>query len=216
MKKSIIILLIIILFNSLNAEIIKNLGLKTGICYAIQNHDYGLFDLDSKYKVGFDLGIFLESTRIKKISFLIEVHYVQKGNQFTKYFEELYPPINNSDLLVKTEYISLIFLSKLSLSLLKLHPYVFIGPRIDFLIKCKGNETDLNYVYENFESIDLGMNIGSGLEFYLSSNLNVLLEFAYSPNFTKTYTNEQHYEITGSSFEILTGFSYQFKNVIKE
>jgi len=67
----------------LNAQVIRNFGLKFGAARANQSWDYssGIFQPDTDFdsRFGLDVGVFFESVSLQFVSVLVEAHYIQKG-----------------------------------------------------------------------------------------------------------------------------------------
>ena len=85
MKKVCVVLALIFVISSSQAQIIRGYGLKVGTTISNQDWEYlnssGLSGLsfDSDNRVGLNIGIFSEFLDLPFISIVTEVNYIQKG-----------------------------------------------------------------------------------------------------------------------------------------
>ncbi len=206
-KLGISIAIILFCFSSAYPQLLKGYGLKTGIVIADQHFEYGPYAkvetaLDRKHRTGFDIGIYVEWLNLPFFSMLTEAHYVQKGmiNEGIAYneFGTLMGTVKFDN---RVDYLSVPILAKIAVKTPSFSPYLVAGPRFDFLLGY--NSTGGEFLYDRFKDLDMGGDIGIGVE----SNtrpLKVLLEFRYSPDFTYAYKSDL-LKVKNNSFEILFG-----------
>jgi hypothetical protein len=181
----------------LNAQTIKNYGLKFGIAASNPMWEVGSRSMSGvQTKYGIDFGIFADWSLSNKLFITSELQFVQKG---------LKAEFGNADSISNSDYPSISYLSipitlKYTLNDYEVEPYILIGPRIDFAISKK--ETNWStYVYKNTKDIDFGMNIGVGLQTKALLGIGTGLEVRYCPSFVKVDSSIQG-EIKNRTYEI--------------
>jgi len=189
--------MIIISSFCLNAQSIKNYGVKFGIAASNPMWEVGSRTMSGvQTKYGIDFGIYADWSLSNKLFITSELHFVQKG---------LKAEFGNADSISNSDYPSISYLSipitlKYTLNDYEVIPYVLIGPRIDFAISKK--ETDWsNYVYKNTKDVDFGMNIGVGLQTKALFGFGTGLEIRYCPSFNKVDSSIQG-DIKNRTYEI--------------
>jgi hypothetical protein len=207
MKSIIVVLIFISLFLSIsnsNAQLIKSYGLKIGTATATQSFDYNSnLSFDTEYRWGYDIGAFVEFFNIPQLSLLTEMHYIQKGYEFT--FEEttITNPEGSGNFIThrtRVDYLSIPILGKVRYETPSVTPYICFGPRFDFLLS-KSNEST------NYNSTELGGTFGGGIQFSVITMPKFLIEGRFSPGFTNALNN-QNLTIKNRSFEFLVGMEF--------
>lgn len=215
MKKSILLVIVVLGFTILNAQLNLSYGFKTGFVIANQDFDYSvldynsneiILDLEKHYGliIGPSIGLFKESN----IDLIIELNYVQKGMIYEMdRYDENGNNLGTINFNNRVEYLSLLILGELSYnSTIKL-PYLLIGPRIDILLGYKSEDNLFDDVYDDFESFDFGGSIGLGYELNLWESYNFLFEIRFSPSFTNSYETEL-LTVKNNSVDFLTGIKF--------
>jgi len=189
--------MIFISFFCLNAQTIKNYGVKFGIAASNPIWEVGSRSMSGVHtKYGIDFGIFADWSLSNKLFITSELHFVQKG---------LKAEFGNADSISNSDYPSISYLSipitlKYTLNDYEVEPYILIGPRIDFAISKK--ETDWStYVYKNTKDVDFGMNIGVGVQTKALFGFGTGLEVRYCPSFIKVDSSIQG-DIKNRTYEI--------------
>jgi hypothetical protein len=167
MKIKIFALIIIwmISFNHLNSQIKFHAGFKGGLATSFQHVVYR-WDAQGNYstnnKLGFDAGLFLESSFGKIFSIQAEIHYVQKG------WEEY-----GTSYLVKCLTLPLMMHFKMELG--SFYPYILLGPRLDIIL----NHDSLNRLLSNMYYANFGLSMGFGCENNIIKKYSIILELRY-------------------------------------
>lgn len=198
------ILLAIILGTSITeAQLIKAYGFKAGTVAATQSFDYSInVSIPTDNGWGIDVGGFVEFFHLPFFSLLTELHYTQKG--FSTALMETTPaqPEGTGRYITirpRTDYLSIPILAKLRFDNKPVTPYVFLGPRFDFLLS---TESSLDY-----SSTDVGATLGGGIQFSIISVPELLIEGRFSPSFRNVFQN-QYLTVKNRSFEILVGATF--------
>lgn len=204
MMKSIIenILFMIILFTlPTEAQVIRAYGLKAGTVVATQSFDYTInASLPTYNRWGFDVGGFVELFDMPYFSMLTEIHYVQKGYSASLKETTIAQPDGTGiyiTIRTRLDYLSVPILARVRFETSEVTPYVYLGPRIDFLFG--GNDNSLDY-----SSTDIGASFGGGIQFSVTSSPQFQIEARFSPSFTNAFEN-QNLTVKNKSVEILIG-----------
>ncbi len=208
MKSRIIkmICLCIVVSTIVHAQFIRGYGVKVGAVSATQTWDYKInLNFPTERRWGIDVGGYLEILDIPFMSVLGEVHYVQKGFSFTLPVTTAAQPDGTGEYITKrprVDYLSIPLLAKVRFDMGTFSPYIFGGPRVDFLVAKAPEGTQL--VLDNFKSTDVGVSIGVGIEVPLPVVSAALAEFRYSPSFNDAFNNN-NLTVKNQSFELLLG-----------
>jgi hypothetical protein len=207
MKSIIVVLIFISLFLSIsnsNAQLIKSYGLKIGTATATQSFDYNSnLSFDTEYRWGYDIGAFVEFFNIPQLSLLTEAHYIQKGYAVTLEETTITNPAGTGNFItyrIRLDYLSIPILGKVRYETNSVTPYIYFGPRFDFLLS-KSNEST------NYNSTELGGTFGGGMQFSFITMPKFLIEGRFSPTFTNTFQN-QYVTVQNRSFEFLVGVEF--------
>ena len=206
MKKSILLLLIILKLTFLSADKKLSYTFKTGLVVSNQEFNYSNDDINLNLKehygllAGVTIGFFNTNT-----DFLVEVNYTSRGNSIRSNTYDIdWNYLGKKTYRSRIDYISLMTLVKFSnYSYYKL-PYVIIGPGINIML---GYKTEgLGDVYKDFKKIDFGGLIGLGYDINLG-NLKLLIEARYAPSFNDSYKTK-YLTVKNSAFDFVTGFRF--------
>lgn len=204
MYKKLLIVLVIFISSIVYPQGIEHFGLKVGTTAStpIWSHD-SKSDSHVQTKWGLDIGAFIEFKLVENLSFVPEIHFIQKGLRYdipittmefpdgTGQFITLKPNVNYVSIPININYT----FYKTSFEI-----YGVGGVRLDFAVDKNGDGFD--YQYKQFKDVDLGANIGLGLRTKELIGIGTGLEFRFSPNITPSYFKYGE-KITNSSFEIL-------------
>jgi hypothetical protein len=192
------------------AQFIRGFGLKVGAVSATQTWQYwSNSQLSTDPRWGFDAGIFVEALDLPFLSVLAELHYVQKG--FTNTLPvttEAQPDGTGEEITFRprVDYLSLPILAKIRFDVGFFTPYVFAGPRVDFLLT--NTDDGFGLVLDKFKKTDVGVSIGMGVELPLSFVSHLLAEFRFSPSLTEAFKNGS-LKVKNQSIELFLGVELQ-------
>jgi hypothetical protein len=188
------------------AQFIRGFGLKAGAVSATQTWEYGNSNqLPTDPRWGFDAGIFVEALNDPFLSLLAELHYVQRGFTITlPVTTEAQPDGTGEEITFKprVDYISLPVFAKVRFDTGIITPYVFAGPRVDFLLT--NTDDGFALVLDEFKKTDISVSIGIGAEVPLSFVSHLLAEFRYSPSLNEAFNNG-FLKVKNNSIELLLG-----------
>jgi hypothetical protein len=189
-----------------HAQFLTGFGIKGGVASAKQIWDYKMnINFPTETRRGIDAGVFVEILNSPCFVILAELHYVQKGFKLTLPMTILAQPDGTGEVVTKKprlEYLSFPLIGKLRFHTGAIIPYVFGGPRLDFLIgrKTEGHQA----VLDHLKSIDAGVSVGLGIEVPLTIVPAVLVEFRYSPSLSEAFSNDA-LTVKNQSIEFLLG-----------
>jgi len=225
MKRTIVVLVLVLLFsNLLNAQIYKGFGVKLGTSIANQK-DESFGGNKLSYIYGFTGGIFKETHLYEKLSFVTGINFTQKGTKDEAYINtnENGKYIGSDYVTRKLNYISVELIGKYCGNSEKFSPYIFAGFRMDIFISGKRNFEFASsnsymdsvktawYDFPLNKNLTYGGTFGMGLEYKALKLLTVFIESSFNPDFT--YIGEKTYEgfenkTKNYSFEIKTGIKF--------
>lgn len=189
-----------------HAQFIRGYGLKVGAVSATQTWDYRInVNFPTERRWGIDAGVYVEILDIPYVSLLGELHYTQKGFSVTLPVTTPAQPNGTGEYVTtrpRVDYLSIPLLVKLRLDMSLVTPYLFAGPRLDYLIAKEPEGTQA--VLDNFKSTDVGVSLGAGLEVPLTIVSAALVEFRYSPSFNEAFSNN-NLTVKNQSIELLVG-----------
>ena len=172
--------------NEGNAQLVKNYGLKVAVTSADQ--EFGV-TLETKRRVGFNIGAFVEWFDVPFFSVLTQVEYTQRGTGevFIMTGPSGPEPIGTKTLYSRLDYVSLPVLAKLRFQTGLVSPYILAGPRIDFLLGYKSDEGAFNTLYDRFKKTTLGGSAGIGVEIESILPVTLLAEARYNFDLVDSY-----------------------------
>jgi len=218
MKRTIVVLVLVLLFsNLLNAQIYKGFGVKAGTSIANQYITTGMAG-GYDYKPGITFGIFRETHLFEKFSLVTGLNYVQKGakdgyittDETGKYLGTYYFKMYSN-------FLSLEVLAKYSGGSDKFSPYVLAGGRMDVFVSGKTEMDAMNIIFDYHPyrvstNKTFGATIGAGFDFKPSKLITLFIEGSYNPDLTNLGEKENtwgpKYTIKNYSFEIKTGIIF--------
>lgn len=221
MKKIAILIILITssISQQINAQIIKEIGIKTGASVSKQNWTYKSINVeqDKDYRTGLNVALNLEWFNSDYVTLLSEIGYIQKGTKEKIMSSSVGDPATPLSKTFETRFDYLYFSPQLKIrkDFNKLTPYVFVGPRIDYYLSSK-SDFDLSVVEKQFKEIMYGLNYGVGIA-YRIKQISLGLEFANFYDFTDVMNTQPTQNNTGlkiknNAFTINLGINYYFKN----
>jgi hypothetical protein len=208
MKSRLVIILcgLLLFLTDAHSQFLRGYGFKLGGVSANQTWDYNIrVNFPTETRWGYDVGVYIEVLDIPYISILGELHYVQKGFSSTlPVSTPAYPEGTGENITLKprADYLSIPVLAKIRFETTIITPYLFVGPRFDFLIARKAEGTER--VFDKLKRTGTGATVGVGFEIPLAFVPSLLAEFRYSPSFDNAFSNE-HLTVRNRSVEIVLG-----------
>lgn len=211
MKKLLIIVIILGLYSTAQAQFLKNIGIKIGGTVSQQKHEYnytGTFrNYDPDSKTGFNVGIFGEVLSTPVFSLIGEINYVEKGFQEKLYFAQPQNPNGEGTSTLRKmnlNYLNFSALAKVRLQSSIFTPYVLFGPKVDIELN-----KSCNYSYEpemsDFKKIRFGFKAGIGTGVLLFG-INFLAEVMYDKDLGYLYETKT-LRISTSAIDFRAGVS---------
>ncbi len=151
----------------------QQFGIKAGMnLSSISNSDKFAEGVNSKSKIGFNAGVFMNAPISEQFSIQPEVLYNQGGSKLTGKDEVG----NDHSITLNMDYISVPVMLQFNAT-----PqfYLEAGPQFGFLVSSKlkdnknDNSVDLNK--DNFNSFDMGIGLGAG--YYFNKNIGVTARY---------------------------------------
>ena len=177
MKKHFIFILLLVVAggNTLIAQVPKSITVKPGIVLAKQKWESvdNTYTEDNKYLEGMYVGVNLEFFQHKYFSMLAEGGFTMKT--CNKYY-------SNKSL----DYVYLAPMFKARLEFGSFIPYIYFGPRVDFLVT---KSFELVMPFEYLSKVIFGLTYGIGLE-YRFMPFAVVIGFHHQYDFTNAYEVE--------------------------
>lgn len=212
MKTAIVMALILIsgYLSESNAQLLKNYGLKMAVTSAGQKYDLTLVPrLETKRRVGFNVGAFAEWLDAPMFSILTQVEYAQRG--IGQVFVVTGPngpdPIGTKTLYSRLDYLSVPVLAKLTLHSGLFSPYIMAGPRADFFLGYTSDENASNSVYDKFKKTSFGGSAGVGVQITSILPVTLLAEGRYNFDFADSYQTDL-LKIRNNAFDFWLGIAF--------
>lgn len=199
------------ILSNVHAQPLPEWGIKAGTTISNQKWDFSVpgIDRDVDEYVGLNIAILGKVIERDFFSILSELSYAQKGT--TEEINSTYVDTTNHGY-IETEpirfknrfdYVSVSLYGKFEHRFGRLEPYIFVGPRIDFLLKTN-SQTIPKIIHENFDSPNFDLSLGVGTEINTALPFKTLVEFQYHPGVTNSYDSAA-LSIKEYSFEIKLG-----------
>ena len=218
MKKIFLTIYLILNFMFGHSQIIKSIGIKSGMTYTTQDWVYQSINVqrDIKYKTGFYEAMTLELFNNKYLSLVTDLSYAQKGYKETATFRN----INNPAVIIgylnydtRFDFLSLSPMLKARTNIRSFSPYVMIGPRIDYCISYK-SINDFSSIVSGSNKPVYGLSSVVGVEFK-KNKIGILAEGHYLLDFSHFYDTKPtggitHITIDNKAYILTLGFKYYF------
>lgn len=190
MKKIIILSVIILIVASVQSYSQNlRLGPKLGVNFANTNEDP---NYNSTNRNGLILGGVMDIRISDEFYIQPEAEYIMKGNQFTN-------GIGNT-VKYKLDYIQfpVYFKFRFPISGSSLHPFILGGPSFGFNVSAESEESDrftsvTSNISSDIESIDVGIDIGGGLEFPIAGNATMYISLMYGAGVSNVVKSTDFY-----------------------
>jgi hypothetical protein len=192
---------------SADARILSSYGVKAGIAVTNHDFDYTWFPVPKwDNRIGISVAGFAEWFELSFFSVVTEARYVQRG----MVCEAEGRDINNMPTGIfrldnRLDYLSISVLAKASFGSPSITPFFTAGPRMDILLGFSAESH--GPVYEEFEPVDIGGDIGAGAEFQIANLPVFTSEFRYNLYFTDSYETDL-LTVRNQSIEILLGIKF--------
>ncbi len=220
MKKTLFLTFLIILFiiQKTNAQVIRSVGIKSGISLSKQTWTYKIIDkkLKKDNRIGLNLALNFEWFNNDYFTLITDIGYIQKGCKEEIMMTTVDNPESGPLKTFDTRFDYLYFSPQLKFrkEFARIVPYVFVGPRIDYQLSYK-SDFDYSVIENNFEKIILGLNYGLGVE-YLIKGIGLNVEFHHFYDFTDIMNTDQTQTNTGGKIKnnaltINLGIKYYLK-----
>lgn len=215
--KILTIVLSLTLFNS-NAQVLESIGIKGGLSLA--NQSFESKTLNSKqvfdYKLGAYSAITAEFFKLKHMSLVTDLGYVQKGMQVE--VQETTPQMPEGTGKFNTwkstiGYLTFSPMLKGFYDFKRFTVFAFVGPRVDYRLSI-----DSKYytpLYEDSKKQVFGLNYGVGASYNLN-RISLSMEFMAQPDFTpiinqKPEPNFPGFKVYNNAYMLNMGLSYRFR-----
>ena len=221
MKKAVTILFVLVFMcgGFMQAQLVKSISLNPGLIWATQKWDYKNTNVDfqNEYRSGFHIGVNVEFMHHDYFSILAELGFAQKGFKMeVDITTPNYPEggLGTKELIYAYKYVYFSPLFKARKEFGGFVPYLFLGPRLDYLLEYPTDEFSKESA-TYFNDFIFGMTYGLGLEYMLGS-FGVGLIFQNQYDFTLAYHHELEegydsgVDIKNNAFIVDLGVKYYF------
>lgn len=215
MKKILLIsfLTVVISYTCVNAQLIKQYGLKAALTTASQSFEHSsgiyLIGLEGKSlrRTGFNIAFFIEWIDSSFFSIISQIEYTQRGRGWGPELIILDPgPIFKRDQneYFRLDYISIPILIKIPIPISKYKPFFILGPRFDYFLGYASDDNNLyvDDIYNGFKKIIYGGSFGIGFDFEFIMPLTI--EFRRNIDFIDSYKNN-FLNIKNDSYDLWLG-----------
>ena len=208
MKKLFVVVLILGLYSTSQAQFIKGLGIKVGGTASNQKWEYAPsspISLNPDTKIGITVGAFAEFLNLPFISLIGEVNYVEKGMQMDVLVTGVNDPGGAVEELWKAgfNYLNLSLLAKVRLDGIIFTPYLLAGPKVDIEINRSGKLITAGSIFNDFKKNRIGFKAGIGTEVKLFK-ITFLAEVLYDADLGTLYEGGL-LKVTSSAVDFRTG-----------
>jgi opacity protein-like surface antigen len=158
------------------------LGLESGL--NIANASISPININSSSRTGFMVGGFADIGMSRIISIRPGIRYVTKGFSIDQG--------QGTMLTHKLNYLEIPMLLKAGIPLRQVVPYFMAGPTLGIQLSATAEVNNAAQVQTvdvgtSYETIDIGLLFGSGLEFNVGNNIDVFTGFSYSLGLSNNY-----------------------------
>jgi hypothetical protein len=206
MKKIFLILPIILIALSGQAQFVNAIGITAGVSASKQNFYFVKPDAIAKkqFKLGVNGSVFVEFFSHKYVRWVSEIQYNEKGSV------DRQPAAKFKN---KLSYVCWNNYLKLRYEMFNIIPYLLAGPRLEYKIIQKTTSPPIT---SGFVPLHLSAAVGAGVEFVSYGNIKFFVEGFYNPDLKK-YNVAMAYltpplNIQNINIELRVGLKYQFRN----
>lgn len=192
-----IVLLALALPHAASAQVVRGWGITGGLVGAYQSFTYvsgfATPAVPRALRWGFSAGLFVEFLNEGFVSIVLEGSYRQKGRKVTAEeiarapAEPAYFSAGPEGITPWLGYLSTGIAIKVRASSRGSTPYIFVGPRFDFLIL---RPTEPAPVFGGFKKNDIGITVGLGMEVTPRRHPALSVEARWSPGFSRVFAND--------------------------
>jgi len=211
MKKFFFLLTILFSVSVINAQIIRNAGIKTGVTFLSQDWKVPVDKFSTDKVANFNIGIFAELFGSSNFSLVTELNYVRNKIKSTipvRNYQDFNSRKNFTTMDGTLDYLNISALCKFRIDLMLFSPYLIVGPKLD--IELDKSFSSIDNLYTNMvKSIDskrYGIKAGIGSQFNLLA-LNMLVEVIYDINFNKLLDKNKT-EIKANAIDLRLGIIF--------
>ncbi|HEX2868371.1 MAG TPA: porin family protein [Ignavibacteriales bacterium] len=193
MKRSLVVLCLLIVTSAINAQTLSGYGLKLGL--GITNSKWGVKSSDTEsdqgYISGFSARAFADFLNYPFFNVEGELGFSQKGMKesiMTITVED--PDGSHRTLINRLNYVSASVMGKLKYTKGIFTPYLLAGPQFNYLASYDVDAL-VKPIYDRFEKSLWGYTVGMGSAFKLEG-YNLLIEYRFEKDFTNNF---EYYEL---------------------
>ncbi len=210
MKKTFMVMALLLLPAAINAQFIKAIGFKAGGMVSQYKYEYkinGVYENnDPDNYTAVNYGIYGEFFNLPLVSVLAEINYVEKGARMKVPITDAQHPDGTgqfSTLKFENDYLNISLLAKVRLESSICTPYVFLGPKVDYELKRSGEYA--SFVNEaDYNKLRFGFKTGIGTEVKIFA-IHLFAEVVYDKDLGYLY-NSTALRITSSAADFRGGF----------
>jgi len=193
MKHQIIIVvcLILLISTATQSQFIRGYGLKLALTSSDDQYENSFApNLETKRRIGFNVGGFIEWLDVPFFSFITQLEYDQKGaGQVFNRRDEYNNDLGDITQYGKLDYVSIPLLVKLRYPAGIFTPYIVGGPRFDFLVGFQSDKNLFNTLYRQLKKNSIGGSVGIGVETESILPTTFLAELRYNFDFQDSFKN---------------------------
>jgi hypothetical protein len=211
MNKPLPILFILIFAAQIShAQFFKSFGLKAAYTSANQTSS-GWHDETYKFnrKSGVSAAIFAEWLNLSYFSLVTQIEYAQRGTRNTFLWPNIEPaPLRYVTVDNRLDYLSALPLVKVAVPLTPVRPYIFAGPRFDFLLGFKSTLGGYGYddLYNSFKKSTVGASLGLGVQLVDILPVQVTIEGRYNADLSSALPDSRT-NFRNNAYDIWLGFA---------
>ncbi len=181
------------------SQSLSSVGVVSGVTAATQSWTYtNGTSPETGFRIGAAAGVFVEGFRMRGLSFLAELWYVQRGMSMPNGSAAVEPSL---------VYISVPLLLKYRFGDASFDYYLTAGPRFDYLFHIDAQQvTAVTDALSEGES-DLGASVGAGVQFPLGPIPDLHAEVRYGMSIIPVYKSDA-LTIRNSGIDFLIGIGF--------
>jgi hypothetical protein len=191
-----------------HAQILRSFGLKAAYTSANQSINSSSEGLDRR--PGVCAALFAEWLNNPRLSVVTQVEYSQRGTRNTFLWPNNEPaPLRYVTVDNRLDYLSLLPLLKVTIPLPVVRPYLFGGPRFDFLLGFKSTLGWYGYddFYNSFKKSAYGASVGLGVELASILPVVLIIEGRYNADLANAYSSPSS-NVRNNAYDIWLGVAF--------
>ena len=205
MKKLSILIIILLLAISSEAQVLRSVGIKLGFTLSSQDWKYSNLSSISSWnpdsKLGFNGGLFAEFLNDNIFTIVTELNFLEKGAEYEMPVTTADNPDGTGQTILwnaSLTYLNFSLLGKARYDMGAITPYLIAGPYLDIEL----NKSD-ELSYQDADKNRLGLKAGIGSEINILP-VKLIVEFVYQYDFD-SFNKTELLEITSQAFDIRVG-----------